>query len=125
MRSRLHITLLASFMCVNAFAFTPEPPIADPVQEKIAQHIFSELRCMVCEGQSLAESDATLARQMRSEIRQQVTEGHPRHKIIAYFQERYGDEIRMTPPFAPHTYLLWATPLLLLIIGGMILWRRK
>jgi cytochrome c-type biogenesis protein CcmH len=109
----------------SALAFTPEPPLPNAQDEELAQSLFHELRCVVCEGQSLAESDATLARQMRSEIRRMVREGQSKPQIIGFFQQRYGDVILMSPPLTAHTYLLWATPLLLLAIGTILLWRRR
>lgn len=112
-------------MSVAAQAFTPEPALKSKSEEATAQALFHELRCVVCDGQSLAESDATLARQMRSEIRRMVREGQTEDKIRLYFLERYGDTILMSPPLKTHTYPLWGAPLILLLMGALLLWRRK
>ena len=107
-----------------AQALTLDQPLANPAQEAQAQQLFHALRCVVCEGQSLAESDAMLAVQMRARARQMLREGETQARILTYFRERYGDRIVMTPPLAPRTGLLWAAPLLLLLLGGVILWHR-
>lgn len=85
--------------------------------------MFNDLRCVVCEGQSVADSDAVLAAQMRAEVRELVNEGKSRDEVLAYFRERYGDDILMTPPLKPRTWLLWGAPLLLLLGGGWLVWR--
>ncbi|MFZ4125854.1 MAG: cytochrome c-type biogenesis protein [Rickettsiales bacterium] len=108
-----------------AHAFTPEPALSDAAQEAIAQRSFHQLRCVVCEGQSLAESDATLAIQMRSEIREMAKDGKSESEILAYFQQHYGDSILMTPPLNTYTYLLWSAPLLFLLVGFALLRRKR
>ena len=78
---------------------------------------------MVCEGQSLADSDAMLAVEMRTHIRGMVTAQKSDAEILDYFRARYGEKILMTPPLEKTTLLLWAAPLLLLSIGGVFVWR--
>jgi cytochrome c-type biogenesis protein CcmH len=117
--------LLAGCLSFAAQAFTPEPAMKTAPQEATAQQLFHALRCVVCEGQSLAESDATLARQMRSEVRRMVRDGKSEADILFFFQARYGDTILMSPPVERHTYLLWSAPLLFLLIGVVLLLRRK
>lgn len=78
---------------------------------------------MVCDGQSVADSDAVLAAQMRAQVRTLVSEGKTREEVLAHFRARYGDMILMTPPVRPHTWLLWFAPLLILA-GGAVLVRR-
>lgn len=125
LRHKIITALFVSLVAFAAHSFTPEPPLADPAREVVAQSLFHELRCVVCEGQSLAESDATLAQQMRSEIRRMLSEGQSKNDITAFFVERYGDVILMRPPLATHTLVLWAAPLLLLGCGALFLWRRR
>ena len=100
-----------------------DQPLLDSAQENTAHAIFRELRCVVCEGQSLAESDATLAVQMREHVRTMLTEGKSEDEILAYFRARYGEHILLTPPIEPKTALLWLGPLLLLGGGGFAVWR--
>jgi cytochrome c-type biogenesis protein CcmH len=109
--------------CGLANAATIEQPLANAAQEKTAQAIIHELKCVVCEGQSLADSDAALAKQMRAHVRKLVAEGTSRADILAFFRTRYGEQILMTPPLEPTTALLWLAPLLLLLLGGMLVWR--
>jgi cytochrome c-type biogenesis protein CcmH len=107
----------------SAHAASIDQPLMDGAQEKIAHRVFRELRCVVCEGQSLAESDATLAVQMRLHVRELVAEGKSEDEILAYFRDRYGEQILLTPPLESYTVLLWLAPLLLLAGGGYAVWR--
>jgi len=102
-----------------SLALMLEPPMADVQQEAQAQQLFHAMRCVVCEGQSLADSDATFAVQMRAEIREQLARGESPATITDYFTARYGDAILMQPPLKPHTYLLWVMPFLF-VLGGII-----
>lgn len=116
----LFATLLLSF---GAYAATIEKPMPDAAQEARARALFVELKCVVCEGQSLADSDATLARQMRERIREQLAEGKTDAEIVTFFRIAYGDRILMKPPVETTTMPLWLTPILLLVIGGWIVRR--
>ena len=115
--------LAALLISAPAFAITVEKPLAQAQQERRAQHIFAALKCVVCEGQPLAESDAVLAIDMRHSIREKVARGESMQTIIGYFEARYGEAILMRPPVAPHTLPLWLMPLVLLCIGLGIFWR--
>lgn len=106
-----------------AHAASIDQPLMDAAQEKTAHSIFRELRCVVCEGQSLAESDATLAVQMRAHVRTLVNEGKSEDEVLAYFRARYGEHILLTPPMERKTALLWLAPLLLLGGGSYAVWR--
>lgn len=120
----LFLTLLIAILFTSfAHAAMIDRPLKDSVQEQTARAIFRELRCVVCDGQSLAESDAVLALQMREHVRSMVVEGKSRDEILAYFRERYGEHILLTPPLEPYTALLWLGPLLMLAVGGVLVWR--
>lgn len=106
-----------------AHAANLDQPLVDGAQEQTARQVFRELRCVVCEGQSLADSDATLAVQMRAHVRELVAQGKSQAEILDYFRTRYGDHILLTPPLEPYTVLLWLAPLLLLGGGGCLVWR--
>lgn len=119
---------LASFLACwlwagAAHALLAEDPLPNATQERQAQQLFADMKCVVCEGQSLAASDAPFARQMRASIRHMVADGQTPAQIRHYFTARYGDAILLTPPLAPRTYLLWWAPLLLVLLGGWIVWR--
>lgn len=120
---RASILIAAVFMLGTAHAASIERPLEDPVQEQLARSIFTELRCVVCEGQAVSDSDATLAAQMRAHVRELVAEGKSKDEVLDYFRERYGEKILMRPPLESHTALLWLAPLLLLTLGGAIVWR--
>ena len=120
---RIRFFLVAFLWCVQAQAVTIERPLADAVQEQQAQAVFHALRCMVCEGQSLAESDAKLAVQMRAHIRTMAGEGQSAGQIEQFFRDSYGERILMAPPFEWRTALLWALPFLFMMVGGAVLWR--
>lgn len=114
--------LACLFVARTAGATSIEPPLADTAKEHLAQDIFHEVRCAVCEGQSIADSDAVLAAQMRAHVRKLITAGKSEAEILDEFRERYGDKIIMTPPVAQRTWLLWAAPVLL-VAGGAFLIR--
>lgn len=107
----------------GAVAMTLESQLADPAQEQTAQELFHELRCIVCEGQSLAESDAVLAQQMRAEIRRRVGDGAGADDVKDYFVEHYGMQILQRPPLSGSTAFLWAMPILFLLLGAWFLRR--
>ncbi|MCF8879283.1 cytochrome c-type biogenesis protein CcmH [Hyphobacterium sp. SN044] len=92
-----------------------------PAQEDQAHAIMQEINCVVCSGQSIADSDAALAQDMREFIRTRVAAGDRSSEVRAALASHYGDEVLMRPPFAWHTALLWGLPLLLLVGGGAML----
>jgi cytochrome c-type biogenesis protein CcmH len=91
-------------------------------QEQRAEAIGDQLRCLVCQNESVEDSSATLARQLRVIIRQQVVTGAPSQSIMAYMVQRYGIFVLLKPPFMPLTWLLYASPLLALLLGALIFW---
>lgn len=106
-----------------------QPNADDPVIEQRLVNLAEDLRCLVCQNESLAGSKAELAEDLRREIRTQMKAGKDDREVIAYLTERYGDFVLYRPPFKPVTYLLWLGPLLFLGIGGgawvMTLRRRR
>lgn len=117
------IALLAALFVSGAMAATIEQPLADAAKEQQAQVLFRELRCVVCEGQTIADSDATMAGQMRAHVREMLAAGKSPDDVLSSFRTSYGEQILMTPPLEEHTALLWFLPLLLLVIGGVTVWR--
>ena len=117
------VFLFALVWGFTAHTASIDQPLMDAAQEKTAQSVFRELRCVVCEGQSLAESDATLAVQMRAHVRKMVRDGGSPDEILNYFRARYGEHILLTPPMERHTALLWLAPILLLGGGSYMVWR--
>lgn len=105
------------------------PNAEDPEIEQRMVRLAEDLRCLVCQNESLAGSHAELAEDLRREIREQMKAGKNDKEVIAYLTERYGDFVLYRPPFKPVTYLLWLGPVLFLGIGGgawyMTLRRRR
>ena len=98
-------------------------PIEDPAIEARMKNLTKQLRCLVCQNETLADSQAQLAEDLRREIREQIKAGKSDQEILAYATQRYGDFILYNPPVKATTYLLWFGPFLLLVIGGVLLFR--
>ncbi len=115
-------------LAMPALAAVSDPAelLRDPAQEERAREIGRELRCMVCQNQSIEDSDAELARDLRRIVREQVTAGRSNTDILGYLHDRYGDFVLLRPPVKPGTYLLWGTPVLALGLGlAMIVTMRR
>lgn len=106
---------------VPAHAIGVDAPLPDRAQEERAQHVFSLLRCVVCSGQTLAESDVALARDMRRQVRIMVKTGASQEAILTYFTDRYGQDVLTAPPMQGWGAGLWGIPVLLLAMGGLFL----
>lgn len=119
MRGVLALALLGLWLGLGPARAVSDPAemLADPAQEARAEAIGQELRCLVCQNESIEASDAGLARDIRALIRQQVVEGRTNPQIIAAMVRRYGDFILLRPPFDARTALLWATPVIALLLG--------
>ena len=104
----------------------PEDRLPDPAQESRAQEIGRELRCMVCQNQSIEDSDADLARDLRRIVRERVAAGDDSAAVMRFVHDRYGDFVLLRPPLNPVTALLWAMPVIALGGGlAVILTRRR
>ena len=112
--------LFAAMLALSAPGFAGEaaPNAEDPVIEQRMIKLAEDLRCLVCQNESLAGSHAELAEDLRREIREQMKAGKNDKEVIEYLTNRYGDFVLYHPPFKPVTYLLWLGPLLFLLIGG-------
>ncbi len=113
---RLSAAFIYAALVVPALAAGVDEQLADPVMEARARALGHELRCVVCQNQSIEESNALLARDMRLIIREQLKAGQSDDKVKAYLVERYGNFVLLKPPVEPMTWLLWFGPFLLL--GG-------
>jgi cytochrome c-type biogenesis protein CcmH len=116
MRRALVLALLLFAGAV--FADTGPERLSDPAQEARALALQKEFRCLVCQGESLDESNATLAADLRRLIRARIAAGDTNDQIERYLVSRYGEYILMKPPLEPSTYALWFGPLLVLLIGA-------
>ncbi len=125
MNGRAFIIALA--MLGSAFAAEPDEVLADLALEARAQKIDILLRCVVCQSQSIAESNAPLAKDLRLLVRERLTEGDTDDQVIAYMVERYGDYVLLKPPVQSNTLFLWGFPFLALAAGvaGALLFLRS
>jgi cytochrome c-type biogenesis protein CcmH len=102
-----------------AHAVRPDEMLADPTLEARARDIGKELRCLVCRNQSIDDSEADLAHDLRVLVRQRLAAGDTDRQVVDYIVSRYGDFVLLKPPFEPSTWLLWGGPLLVLVIGAI------
>jgi len=101
------------------------PTVSDnPVLEKKVLELANELRCLVCQNQTIAESNADLAVDLKNQVRQQLSEGRSKQEILKYMTERYGDFVLYKPPFNASTLMLWVGPFLLMLLGLILLVRQ-
>ena len=108
--------------CPTAYAVQPDEIMADPAKESRARDLSRELRCMVCQNQSIDDSDAPLARDLRLLVRERIAAGDSNAQVIDFLVARYGEFVLLKPRFNPHTLLLWLVPPLVLGGGGLALW---
>src|SRR5262249_56468557 len=123
MRRRLLLAgLLVTVIGMSAsYAVEPAERLADPVLEARARALSQELRCLVCQNQSIDESNADLAHDLRVLLRQRLVAGDTDQQVLDYLAARYGVFVLLDPPFLPTTYLLWLTPPLLVLAAGGVL----
>jgi cytochrome c-type biogenesis protein CcmH len=117
--------LLVIFLLIanSVFAGEAKPLADDPILETRLKALSQELRCLVCQNTTLADSTAPLAEDLRQEIRQLMREGKSDKEVVDYLVARYGNFVRYRPPVNNGTALLWFGPFLLLIVGGLVLFR--
>jgi cytochrome c-type biogenesis protein CcmH len=120
---RLIVALLLLAMATPALAVQPDEIMADPALEARARALSQELRCMVCQNQSIDDSDAPLARDLRLLVRERLKAGDSDGQVLGFLVARYGDFVLLRPPFNWHTALLWLLGPLVLLVAGFTLWR--
>ena len=103
-------------------AVQPDEIMPDPAKEARARELSRELRCMVCQNQSIDDSDAPLARDLRLLVRERIAGGDSDNQVIDFLVARYGEFVLLKPRLSPHTLLLWLLPPLALAGGGLALW---
>jgi cytochrome c-type biogenesis protein CcmH len=118
------LVLLFIFICLPVLGKEATPAAPDPVLEKRVMDLAAEIRCLVCQNQSLADSNAELATDLRNQIREQMKKGASEKDVVAFMVARYGDFVLYRPPFKAQTLILWLGPFVLLLIGVFILSRR-
>ena len=115
-----HFLIVAlCFTAVSAAAVEPSEVLSDPVLEARAREISKELRCLVCQNQSIDDSNADLARDLRVLVRERLTAGDSNDEVIAFVTDRYGDFVLLRPPFKASTLVLWLGPAVLFVLGAI------
>jgi cytochrome c-type biogenesis protein CcmH len=121
------LVALAALLCAAASAGAPPPDaLKDPAQEAHAHQLFRQVRCLVCQNESIDDSEAPLAADLRRLIRVQVAEGRSDSDVRAFLVRRYGEFVLLKPAFSPANALLWLTPFVIVLGGGAALaWRSR
>jgi cytochrome c-type biogenesis protein CcmH len=121
------VAMMFALLTSVAFAVQPDEQLADPALEARARDISGGLRCLVCQNQSIDDSDAPLARDLRLLVRERLQAGESNDQVRDYLVARYGDFILLKPPFEMATLFLWGTPIVVLVIGGVVVfgWKRR
>ena len=120
------IAIFCSFSTFSvSFAVSPEEQLSDPILEERARALSQQLRCLVCQNQSIDDSDADLARDLRLEVRTQLQSGKTDSDILEAIRSQYGDYVLLKPPVQTSTYLLWMTPVILLLFAILVFWMHR
>ena len=124
---RAVLVAIVMMLLSPAFAVTPDEMLKDPALEARARHLSQELRCMVCQNQSIDDSEAPLAHDLRVLVRDRLTAGDSDKQVLDYLVSRYGEFVLLKPRFEPRTLLLWGLPPLALIAGliGLVVAMRR
>jgi cytochrome c-type biogenesis protein CcmH len=123
MRRRAALAALAGVLCLGA-ASDPADRLPDPAQEAKARAIFRDVRCLVCQNESIDDSEADLARDLRQIVREQVKAGRSEGEIKRFLTDRYGEFVLLTPSFSLGNLALWIGPFLVVLAGGGLLFSR-
>lgn len=112
-------------LAAPAIAVQPDEVLKNPALEQRARQISSGLRCLVCQNQSIDDSDAPLAKDLRVLVRERLTAGDSDGAVMDFVVARYGDFVLLRPPMNARTIALWAAPFLIVLFGAIFLWRRR
>jgi cytochrome c-type biogenesis protein CcmH len=122
-RLRIAVALLAAAGALaigTARAVDTEPPFGDPVLDERYQTLIHEVRCLVCQNETIADSNASLAGDLRREIRRMVAEGKSNKEVLDFLVARYGDFVLYRPPVQPTTWALWGAPAVFVLLGAVV-----
>jgi cytochrome c-type biogenesis protein CcmH len=129
LRLRAALAALAGLVCLAAANADPADPadrLSNAAQESRARTMFREIRCLVCQSESIDDSEAPLAHDLRQSVRQQIASGRSEAQVRAYLVQRYGEFILLKPRFSPGNAILWLTPFaIVIVIGGALAWRAR
>ncbi|MGI2035330.1 cytochrome c-type biogenesis protein [Rhizobium panacihumi] len=119
MMRRFLIAIFVLFSALPALAVNPDEVLKDPVLEERARNLSAHLRCMVCQNQSIDDSNAELAKDLRVLVRERLTDGDSDEQVLDYVVSRYGEFVLLKPRLSAKTIALWAAPIGLLVIGAL------
>jgi len=117
------LLLMGSAVALAGNAVDVHGQLEDPALQSRFERIAKELRCLVCQNESIADSNADLAVDLRRQVREMLQAGKTDDDIFNYMTDRYGDFVRFAPPWGPKTYLIWGAPFIALLIGVIIVFR--
>jgi cytochrome c-type biogenesis protein CcmH len=125
LRRLLAVFLILASLWVPAFAVQPDEMLDDPALEQRARQLSAQMRCMVCQNQSIDDSDAPLAKDLRVLIRDRLVAGDSNDQVVNYLVSRYGEFVLLKPRLTAKTVALWSGPFLIFMLGAFILWRKR
>ena len=111
--------VLTTLLVTGAMAFENDAPLDDPLLEERARDLAKQVRCLVCQNQSIFDSDAELAKDLRKIVRERIVSGDSNLAVTEYLVSRYGDFVLLKPPVKPKTYLLWFGPVLIVLLSAI------
>tara|TARA_B100000586_G_C19895351_1_gene336756 strand:+ start:111 stop:587 length:477 start_codon:yes stop_codon:yes gene_type:complete len=115
--------VVATLLVTGAMAFENDAPLDDPLLEERARDLAKQIRCLVCQNQSIFDSDAELAKDLRKIVRERIISGESDVAVTEYLVARYGDFVLLKPPVKPKTYLLWFGPVLIVLLSAIVVVR--
>ncbi|MCC6913773.1 MAG: cytochrome c-type biogenesis protein CcmH [Rhodospirillaceae bacterium] len=121
---RIFVLLFALFFAGAVHAVEPSEMLKDPVLEARAREVSKHLRCVVCQNETIDESNADIAKDMRLLLRTRILAGDSNDQVIQFLVSRYGDYVLLKPRFMASTYLLWFGPFIVLLLGAFVVYRR-
>lgn len=121
----ISLLVFSVFAPQGANAVNPDEVLDDPVLEQRARNLSTKLRCLVCQNQSIDDSDASLAKDLRVLLRQRLVSGDSDEQVIDYVVSRYGEFVLLHPRFSTQTFVLWSLPVLLILLGSLVLFRKS
>ena len=130
MRFKFKLPLLSAILCAGLLAAGPavraldaNGQLEDPVLQARFEHIAKDLRCLVCQNESIADSNVELASDLRRQVREMLVAGQTDDAIFNFMTDRYGEFVRFNPPLEPKTLLIWGAPFIMLLVGVGIVYR--
>lgn len=117
--------IFSLFLGSSAMSVEPKEMLNNIVLEKRARSISKQLRCVVCQNESIDDSSAIIARDMRKLVREKILSGETDQEIVSYMRQRYGDFVLLKPRFALLTFFLWFSPIIILLIGLTIFYKQR